>query len=120
MYVQFTVPEPGLEKSEKELQALDCLEGINEEFSGTIKRVERYESSDFLHKNFFALEIQTTDTTNQFKTYQFSLRYDRDVLDFAVADQTIEKHRGQNSFVLRTSKGQQKTFTIPDCSFIDL
>jgi hypothetical protein len=119
LYEQFGDPTvTPIEQSDKEMEIMDCSEGINEEFTGTITRIERYDDSDFMHKNFFALEIRTNDSTNQFRMYQFSLRYDYDLLDFVTPEQRIEKLRGQNSFVLSTTQGRQKSFTIPDCGFV--
>ena len=107
------------EESNKETTQTKCNDGIGEEFTGTIKKIERFEYSDFMNKNFFALEIRTNDSLNNFRTYQFSLEPYRDVLDFAKSGQVITKKRGQNNFTLKTDLEQQKSFVIPDCKLIE-
>ena len=106
------------EKSNKETGKSKCKEGIEEEFSGTIDKVNRYEYDDFMNKNFFALEILTTDSIDGFKTYQFNLKEYRDVLEFANAGQRIEKIKGKDTFLLNSDNGQKRSFTIPDCRLV--
>ncbi|MBS1507049.1 MAG: hypothetical protein JSS79_10425 [Bacteroidetes bacterium] len=106
------------EKSNKEAGEAKCKDGIADEFSGTIEKVQRYEYSDFMKKKFFALEIKTTDSSDKFRTYQFNLEEYRDVLEFVATGQEIKKVKGQDTFVLRTNHGQEMNFTIPDCRLI--
>jgi hypothetical protein len=107
-----------LEKSSEETKLSKCKDGIEEEFSGTIDRVNRYEYSDFMNKNFFALEILTTDSLDKFKTYHFNLKEYRDILDFANVGQRIKKIKGQDTFILNSDRGQERSFTIPDCRLV--
>jgi len=107
-----------MEKSNKETVEKKCKDVIADEFFGTIQKIERYEYSDFMNENFFALEITTTDSTNRFRTYQFNLDEYKEVLEFASNGQMIEKLKGQDVFVLTTIEGQKKYFIIPDCRLI--
>lgn len=106
------------EKSNKETAQFKCKDGIEEEFTGTIDKVNRYEYDDFMNKNFFALQILTTDSVDRFKTYQFNLEEYRDVLEFVNAGQRIEKIKGQDTFVLRIDDGQEGRFKIPYCPLV--
>jgi len=107
-----------MEKSNRETVRAKCEEGIEQNFSGTIEKINRYEYSEFMTKNFFALEILTSDSLDRYKTYQFNLKEYNDVLEFSKVGQGIEKIKGTDTFTLTADNGENRTFTIPDCRLV--
>jgi len=107
-----------LEKSNRETVRAKCEKGVEQGFSGTIDKINRYEYDEFMTKNFFALEIVTSDSLDRHKTYQFNLNEYNGVLDFSKIGQRIEKIRGNDTFTLTSDNGKSKRFTIPDCRLI--
>lgn len=95
---------------------MNCKENIEQSFLGTIIEIKRYEYSEFMKNNFFALSIKTNDSLKKFIDYQFNLETNKNILYFAKKGQTILKVKGNKTFTIMDNYGIQKTYTIPYCN----
>ena len=103
------------EANEKGKQ-MKCKEFIEQSFFGTITKIERFEDSDFMNKNFFALSIKTNDSLNKFIDYQFNLEPNKNILAFAKVGQLIFKHKNKDTFELIDHYEKKRTYKLPFCN----
>jgi hypothetical protein len=92
-----------------------CLEGQNLSFEGIVTRIDRYEYSNFMNKNYFGLTIKTADTTNRYIDWQFLIEESRVILNVVTVGQKVQKIKGDKFFYLYVIGGQRKVFKVPYC-----
>jgi len=104
-----------MKKANEEAKEISCEEQTNESFDGEIENVLLYEYDGYMQKNFFGLDIITTDSTKNRISYQFEKKPNENLLEFVKAEQKIKKERGKSYFELISSSGETRTFKVPNC-----
>jgi len=98
-----------MKKANEEAKEISCEEQTNESFDGKIENVLRYEYDGYMQKNFFGLDIITTDSTKNRISYQFEKKLNENLLEFVKAEQKIKKERGKRYFeLIAMEKGSVK------------
>jgi cbb3-type cytochrome oxidase subunit 3 len=93
-----------------------CSEEQEVTFEGVVSRINRYEYSSHMNKNFFGVVIKTTDSTNNFIYWQFGFPGHQEILTVISPGQRVVKARGSKSFTLFVTKDIKKEFAIPFCN----
>jgi hypothetical protein len=102
-----------LEKSNRDAKAQSCAEETAVGFTGRITGIDRYEYNEYMNQNWFAIEVQVTDSNHL--SYQFSLKANKDLLAFVSIGDSIIKHAATNNFLVAKAHQKRKTFVMPAC-----
>ena len=104
-----------MKKANEEAKEISCEEQTTESFDGKIENVLLYEYDGYMQKNFFGLDIITTDSIKKHISYQFDKKVNENLLEFVKVDQSIKKELGKSYFELTSNTGELKTFNVPNC-----
>ncbi|MCB0766475.1 MAG: hypothetical protein KDB95_04620 [Flavobacteriales bacterium] len=96
-----------------------CDELVAQQFTGHVVDIETYDYDSFMHDRFFSILILINDTTKEYVNYQFDLKRNRDMLEYASVGQTAIKEEGAITFLLIDSAGELRQFQIAKCAAID-
>ena len=96
-----------------------CRENIEQEFAGRIIDINTFDYDNFMNGRFFNLHIRINDSTKEYVDYHYNLKPNKEILDFAKVGQTAIKIKGEDTFKLTDSMGEQRTFKIAKCAKVD-
>ncbi|MCB0745787.1 MAG: hypothetical protein KDC67_17925, partial [Ignavibacteriae bacterium] len=96
-----------------ESRIVECEYQTSDSFVGTVKRINRYEYSDYMNENLFALEISVFSPKDTLIDYQFDIENFSDLLTNVKVGDTIKKFTGNKSFTLNKNGGMK--YLMPDC-----
>lgn len=105
-----------MQKANKEALEMACRENIEQEFVGRIIDINTFDYSEYMHDRFFNLHIRINDSTKEAVDYHYNLKPNKEILDFAKLGQKVLKVKGQDTFVLTDSTGEEKVFKIAKCA----
>jgi len=100
-------------KINKESRIVECEYQTSDNFIGTVKRINRYEYSDYMNEHLFALEISVFAPKDTLIDYQFDIENFSDLLTNVKVGDTIKKLTGNKSFTLNKNGGTK--YLMPDC-----
>ena len=103
------------EKANEEGLEMGCKENIEQEFKGRIVEINKFEYDSFMHGKFFNIQIKIYDGLNQYIDYQYNLKPNEDILEFAKVGQKVSKIKGEDIFTLMDTNGLKKSFKIAKC-----
>lgn len=104
-----------LQNAIKQAVEITCKEKTGQAFRGQIVQVENYEYSDYMFGRYFNLYIRISDTSNYYLDYQYNMKSNEALFEFAKAGQSVIKLKGENTFTLVDTTGSSKAFKIADC-----
>ncbi|MFZ4400997.1 MAG: hypothetical protein ACOYO1_13250 [Bacteroidales bacterium] len=104
-----------MKKANKEVLEISCKENTEQEFVGRIIDINTFDYSDYMNGQFFNLHIRINDSTKEYIDYLYSLKPNREILDFAKVGQKAIMIKGEYTFKLTDSTGVQRTFKIAKC-----
>jgi hypothetical protein len=95
-----------------------CRELAAQHFSGRIVHIDTYGYDSFMHGRFFNVMILIDSTAKQYVNYQYDMKLNRDLLEFAKVGQIAFKKQGSETFLLQRDRGAWKSFRIANCAEI--
>jgi hypothetical protein len=100
-------------KINEESRIVECEYQTSDNFTGIIKRINRYEYSKYMNEHLFALEISVFVPKDTLIDYQFDINNFSDLLKNTRIGDTIKKLSGNKIFTLEKNGGID--YLMPDC-----